>query len=103
MKSLEELKRENERLKSIAEVNRDFVARNKERRRLIEENRKLKYSKVYNIFCVCCDYEKTTEIKISKDDYNTSLIVKELIAKNTKLLTTDKSYNQSYKNIVVKN
>lgn len=58
------------------------------------------YYKVYTFFCGCCDFEKIKEIKISKESYFNALQVETLKAQNTKILTTDKTYNQNYKQIL---
>ena len=55
--------------------------------------------KVYTLFCGCCDYEKIKEIQISKEDYFNSLKVINLEAQNTKILSTDKTYNQNFNRI----
>ena len=55
-----------------------------------------KHIKVYTIFCGCCEYERSKEIKISKEDYLNSLNVKTLNAHNTKNLLTNKHYTQNY-------
>jgi len=57
------------------------------------------YYKVYTYFCVNCDFEKIKKIRISKEDFNNSLDVRSSKANNTKYLTTDKTYNQNYKQI----
>ena len=60
------------------------------------------YFKVYNLFCGCCDYNKVMMIKISKEDYFNALEVRTLNAQNTKILSTDKTYNQNYKKGIIK-
>ncbi len=56
--------------------------------------------KVYSILCPCCEYEKIKEIRISKEDFINSLEVNKLRATNTKIESTDKTYKQSYENVV---
>lgn len=48
MATLEELRRENARLRAEAAVERDFARRNAERKKLARENRALKYRKIYS-------------------------------------------------------
>ena len=55
--------------------------------------------KVYNIFCLNCDYEFIKNIEISKEDFNNSLNCRIAKTQNTKKLNTNKTYNQNINNI----
>ena len=56
--------------------------------------------KVYVLFCGCCDYEKRKLIKISKQDFLNSLNNRTIETTNTKILRTEKTYNQKYQNVL---
>ena len=55
--------------------------------------------KIYNSFCLNCGFELIKEIRICKQDFLNSLQDRTLKAKNTKILTTEKTYNQKYQNL----
>ncbi len=52
------------------------------------------YFRRYTYFCVECDYSKVQEIKISKEDYLSSLTNRTLIIQNT--MRTDKTYRHDF-------